>query len=110
MPAKKRTYSKFARTALELFGQHICLKRKAKKMTAQELCDRAGISRGLLQRIEQGNPICEIGVAFELATILGIRLFDSDESNINSKLEQVKDKVALLPRPSKRRKDFNDDF
>lgn len=95
---------------MELFGQHICLERKAKKMTAKELADRAGISRGLLQRIEQGNPTCEIGVAFELAAILGVRLFDADEANLNAKLERIKDKVALLPKPTTTTKDFNDDF
>lgn len=110
MPLKKRTYSKVTRTVLELFGQHIRLERKAKKMTAQELADRAGISRGLLHRIEQGNPTCEIGVAFELAAILGVRLFDADETNINAKLERIKDKVALLPKPTTTTKDFNDAF
>lgn len=30
-------------------------------MTAQEVAERAGISRGLLQRIEKGDPKCALG-------------------------------------------------
>ena len=47
-------------------------------MTAQDLADRAGISRGLLQRIEKGNLKCQIGAVFEAATLVGIKLFDAD--------------------------------
>jgi DNA-binding CsgD family transcriptional regulator len=36
--------------------------------------DRAGISRGLLRRIETGDPGCTIGAVFEVATIVGVRL------------------------------------
>jgi transcriptional regulator with XRE-family HTH domain len=41
--------------------------RKERKLTIQEVADRAGISRGLLPRIEKGDMKCEIGVVFEVA-------------------------------------------
>jgi transcriptional regulator with XRE-family HTH domain len=62
-----------------LLGALIREARNERKLTAQELADRAGISRGLLQRIEKGNLKCEIGAVFEVATIVGVKLFDADE-------------------------------
>ena len=34
---------------------------KERRLTVQELADRAGVSRGLVQRIESGDLKCEIG-------------------------------------------------
>ena len=80
-------------------------------MTAQELADRAGISRGLLQRIEKGNLKCQIGAVFEVATLVGIKLFDTDELSLTARIRQADDKIALLPKhihPDK--KVVDDDF
>ena len=80
-------------------------------MTAQDLADRAGISRGLLQRIEKGNLKCQIGAVFEVASLVGLKLFDADESSLIERIRQVDDKIALLPKhihPSK--KGVDDDF
>ena len=54
---------------MALLASQIKLARKERKMTAQELADRVGISRGLVQRIEKGDPGCQIGAVFEAATI-----------------------------------------
>jgi len=62
-----RIYSRYTREATKLIGQMIRLGRIERKLTAQDLADRAGISRGMLQRIEKGDLKCEIGVVFELA-------------------------------------------
>jgi transcriptional regulator with XRE-family HTH domain len=70
----KRTYSHYTREASILLGELIRIARKESHLTAQELADRAGISRGLLQRIEKGDLKCEIGVVFEVATIVGVKL------------------------------------
>ena len=96
--------------ALEVFGKRIRLERKLKKMTAAELAERAGVSRGLVQRIEQGNPSCEIGVAFELASILGVPLFDLTHSSLGDKLDSLKDKIALIPKPVRRVEIISNDF
>jgi len=66
-----RTYSPQTTEALTVIGQMIVLKRKEAKLTAQALADKAGVSRSTIHRIERGDPKCEIGVAFELATLLG---------------------------------------
>ncbi len=106
-----RTYSRHSRDAAALLGLLIREARNERKFTAQELADRAGISRGLLQRIEKGNLKCEIGAAFEVATIVGVKLFDADESTLSKYLHQTKEKLALLPKSvRKKSKAVRDDF
>ena len=68
--------------------------RKERRMTAQELAERAGISRGLLQRIEKGDLKCEIGVVFEAAAIVGVRLFDADENVLSTARESQQGKTG----------------
>ena len=106
-----RTYSRYSRDAGALLGALIRERRKERKLTAQELSDRAGISRGMLQRIEKGNLKCEIGVVFEVATIVGIPLFGTDETGLTNYLGHTREKLALLPKSIRRSsKTVNDDF
>jgi transcriptional regulator with XRE-family HTH domain len=106
-----RTYSRYSRDAAALLGSLIREARHARKLTAQELANRAGISRGLLQRIEKGNLKCEIGAVFEVATIVGVKLFDVDESTMTKYLRQTKEKLILLAKSvRKKSKVVRDDF
>ena len=107
----KRTYSRYTREASTLLGSMIRTARLERKLTAQEVADRAGISRGLLQRIEKGDLKCEIGVVFEVAAILGIQLFDADETGLTKLVRQTEDKLALLPKSvRKKHRVVRDDF
>ncbi|MBU1172878.1 MAG: helix-turn-helix domain-containing protein [Proteobacteria bacterium] len=106
-----RTYSRYSRDAAALFGALIRQARNELKITAQELADRAGISRGLLQRIEKGNLKCEIGAVFEVAAIVGVKLFDANDSTMTKHLHQTKEKLTLLPKSvRKKSKAVHDDF
>ena len=105
-----RTYSRYSRDAAALLGGLIRTARKERKLTAREVADRAGISRGLLQRIEKGDLKCEIGAVFEVAVIVGVRLFDADESALAGHLRQTRDKLALLPKSVRRKTRARDDF
>ncbi|NOX42335.1 MAG: helix-turn-helix transcriptional regulator [Gammaproteobacteria bacterium] len=112
MPKKSvtRTYSRYTREALKLLGQIIKLGRVERKLTAQDLADRAGISRDMLQRIEKGDPKCEIGVAFELAALVGFKLFDADASSLTGHISQTEGKLALLPKHVRKPKAVDDEF
>ena len=106
-----RTYSRYSRDAAELMGKLIRLGRTERKLTAQDLADRAGISRGLLQRIEKGDLKCEIGAVFEVAAIVGVKLFDADGPTMTNHIERADDKLALLPKyVRKPAKAVKDDF
>ena len=81
MPKTQRPLSPYAADAVALLGQLIRKARIERKLKAVDVTDRAGISRGLLRRIETGDPGCAIGAVFEVATIVGVRLFDTDQSS-----------------------------
>lgn len=106
-----RTYSRYACDAVILLGGMIRRARKERKFTSQDVADRAGISRGLLQRIEKGGLKCEIGVVFEVATIVGVKLFDADFGTLTKHLRQTEEILSLLPKSIRKiKKDVDDDF
>lgn len=106
-----RTYSRYSIEAISLLGNLIRVARKERMMTVQELADRAGISRGLLQRIEKGDPKCELGATFEVATIVGVKLFDAEATTLTKHIRQAEDKLALLPKSVRKKvKVADDDF
>ena len=111
MPKIRRAYSRYTQEAATLMGKMIRLNRQEKRFTLQELADRAGISRGLLQRIEKGDLGCEVGAVFEVASIVGIQLFDADSSTLRSMNAQITDKLTLLPKyVRKNSRKVDDDF
>ena len=106
-----RTYSRYSRDALTLLGGLIRTARIERKLTTQEVADRASISRGLLQRIEKGDLKCEIGAVFEVAAIVGVKLFDADQISLTKHMRQTEDRLALLPKSvRKKTKAVDDDF
>jgi len=111
--AKKeiRAYSRYTDEAIRLLGGHIKSTRLERGITAQELAERAGISRGLLRRIENGDHACGIGVVFEAANLLGLQFFNSDYNDLVLKNKIIDDKLTLLPsRIKKTKMDVDDDF
>ncbi len=112
MPKSKiLPYSRYSSDAAQLMGSLIRIARKEHKFTTQEVAERAGISRGLLQRIEKGDPKCSIGAIFEVAAIVGVKLFDAEETTLAKHIRQTGDKLALLPKSvRKRTKAVDDDF
>ncbi len=107
-----RAYSSYTRDAIRLLGRYIQLGRKARKLTQQSLADRVGITRATLQKIENGDLKCEIGIVFEAAAIVGVKLFDVEtQSSFSAKLESVEDKLALLPKSVRHQtQKVDDDF
>lgn len=110
--AKKtlRPHSRLSRHAIVLLGRQIKLARKARGMTAQELADRAGASRGLIQRIEKGDPGCQIGAVFEAAAIAGVPLFAADDAALRAQIKDVDQRLTLLPKHTHPAGKVQDDF
>jgi transcriptional regulator with XRE-family HTH domain len=108
---KTHPYSRYSADAVQLMSSLIKVARKERKLTTQDIADRAGISRGLVQRIEKGDMKCSIGAVFEVAAILGVKLFDADETSLSKNLRQNEDKLALMPKSiRKKARVVNDDF
>jgi transcriptional regulator with XRE-family HTH domain len=108
---KQRTYSKYTHDAVILLGEQIKLGRKQRKWTEHNLADRAGISRATLQKIENGEMSCAIGLVFEVAALVGVNLFEQDKLPLSRHIEQTRDKIAVLPkRIQVKTKAVDDDF
>jgi transcriptional regulator with XRE-family HTH domain len=104
-------YSRYSRDAAVLLGQLIRRARIERKLTAGELAERAGVSRGLVQRIENGDPGCAIGAVFEAAAIVGVRLFDADQATLTGAINANTTVLSLLPKAVRApRIETKDDF
>ena len=97
MPSKPRTYSRLSEEALALLGKQIRLARKGRRMSEKDLSDRIGVARSTLQRIEKGDPVVEIGLVFEAATLTGVDLFVPEASTLAPQIGRIDDKLALMP-------------
>ena len=106
-----RSYSRYGLQAAQLLGLLIHEARTDRGLTIEDVAERAGISRGLVQRIERGEMGCSIGAAFELAAIVGVPLFDEQPSVLAQHIATTKNILTLLPkRVRKKTKAVKDDF
>ncbi|MBK8972406.1 MAG: helix-turn-helix transcriptional regulator [Hahellaceae bacterium] len=106
-----RSYSRYAREAVELLGLMIHNARIERGLTVADIAERAAVSRGLVHRVEQGEMGTSIGVAFELAAILGIRLFEAEPTTLTRHVAVEHNKLTLLPQAARKKKQqVEDDF
>jgi transcriptional regulator with XRE-family HTH domain len=111
MPKTQRPLSPYAADAVRLLGQLLRKSRIEKRMTTTDVAVRSGISRGLLHRIESGDPGSAIGAAFEVAAIVGLPLFDAGQATLGHTLNTNREVMRLLPRSVRRKRtEVNDDF
>lgn len=81
-------------------------------MSESELATRAHIARSTLQKIEKGDPSIIIGLVFEAASVVGVALFNADDSRYfilhNNSLT---DQLTLLSHKSRKDdRELKDDF
>lgn len=109
MPKKAKPHSRYAKAAAVLLGQLIRKARIDKKMTAAEVAERAGLSRGLLRRIENGGLGCTLGSVFEAASVVGVSLFNADETSLSGAVASNTAVMTLLPKAIRRPRTKPDD-
>ena len=73
------------------------------------MAERAGITRETLQRIENGDMKPAIGLVFEVATIVGVQLFEQDNNHLYHNIELIQSKIQLLPQRVRNHKKVVDD-
>jgi transcriptional regulator with XRE-family HTH domain len=61
-----------ARRVLEQMGENIHLARRRRKISVQQVADRAGLSRATLWQIEKGSASVAIGNYFMVLFVLGL--------------------------------------
>ena len=57
----------------EQIGENIKLARKRRKLTTDQVSERAGIHRATLYRIEKGDPAVSIGLYFNVFRVLNLQ-------------------------------------
>lgn len=106
-----RTYSRQNTETVELLAEMIRAGRIERKITTRNMAARAGVSRTLLQRIEEGDPRCAIGAVFEVAVIAGVSLFEAEPDRLKTHRAALSEKLSLLPRYARTPKRvIHDDF
>jgi transcriptional regulator with XRE-family HTH domain len=111
MGKRTRTYSNRTLLAVDLLAKLIQSARKRKGWSESELAERCGATRPTIRKIEQGNPASEIGLYFEIASILDIPLFSDDPGQLRSLNKKLDLELSLLPqRIRKGTEEVIDDF
>ncbi|GGF34720.1 helix-turn-helix domain-containing protein [Subtercola lobariae] len=67
-----RPISTRVQSAAATLGQQLSVWRKLQGLTAQQVAERAGISRGTLQKVESGDTGVSFGAALSVARALGV--------------------------------------
>jgi transcriptional regulator with XRE-family HTH domain len=95
--SSQRAYSGYSQDAAVLLGNLIRLGRIERKLSAEQFAERAGLSRGLVHRIEKGDLGCSIGAVFEAAAVAGVRLFDASPATLKAEISSNAHVMTLLP-------------
>ncbi len=73
MNSKKAIVLPKFKKMFEQLGENIKLARKRRKLTTEQVSERAGIHRATLYRIEKGNPAVAIGLYFNVFKVLNLQ-------------------------------------
>lgn len=84
MNKKKQIMFPRHKDVLKRMGENIKLARKRRKLTQEQVAERADIARSTLYLIETGNPGVTVGAYFNVLRVLGLqddflKLADDDE-------------------------------
>ena len=95
---RTRTYSPYAVEAAQLLGARVSLARRERRWSMQELADRAGITKFTLGKVERGDLTVGLGVAFEVAALVGVPLFHEDRSQLSDRSRSMPATVSPCSR------------
>jgi|TARA_B110000908_G_scaffold78686_1_gene94405 transcriptional regulator with XRE-family HTH domain len=73
MNSKKQNIFPKYQLIFDTLGENIRLARKRRKLTMQEVSERAGISRSVLHRLEKGETSVSIGALFNVLRVLNLQ-------------------------------------
>ncbi len=72
MNSKKAILLPKYQKVFDKIGENIKLARKRRKLTAEQVSERAGIHRATLHRVEKGDPAVAIGIYFNVLRVLNL--------------------------------------
>lgn len=105
MAKRLHDYSPATLKAVRTLGSLVSTTRRERAWTQAELAQRVGVSLGTIVSAERGSAGVSIGTFFEMASTLGISLFEHLDT------ERLELKSNLIPsRVRQARFDIDDDF
>lgn len=111
MSKRTRTHSPATLDALATLGHLIAAARREQRLSVADTCERLGITPNTLRKVERGAPTVAVGVVFELATILGVPLFDvAPGPELAALRVTAATRLALIPQRVRQRGAVDDDF
>jgi len=104
-----RLYSKHTKNTVFLLG--IAIARKEQGVSETAVAERINVSRSTVQRLEKGDLKEGIGLYFEAAWAVGVKIFAPDDVSLKQQLAHNKDVLRLLPKAAQpSRKVIDDNF
>lgn len=73
MNSKKTILLPKYKKIFDQIGENIKLARKRRKLTTEQVSERAGIHRATLYRIEKGDPTVAIGLYFNVFRVMNLQ-------------------------------------
>jgi transcriptional regulator with XRE-family HTH domain len=96
---------------LKTLGEMIKCARLERRMSQSDLAERLNRSRYTVMAIEKGDPEVAIGVVFEAAYIVGVRLIEDDKMSMQKLSNTIANLTAILPKKAKKTTGkYNDNF
>jgi transcriptional regulator with XRE-family HTH domain len=92
----QRHYSDTVRHATQLLGSQVRRGRIQRQWTVRQLAERAQISTNTLLKVEHGDPTVTVGIAFDVAVLVGVPLFFDDRERLLSEARRETERTALL--------------
>jgi transcriptional regulator with XRE-family HTH domain len=92
MVKKKMTILPKSRRILDEMGEHIKFARLRRKFSAEQVAERANMSRPTLSAIEKGKPTVSMGLYFLALQVLGLEkdfLFLAKDDELGRKLQDA---------------------
>jgi DNA-binding XRE family transcriptional regulator len=98
VPRTTRTFSSYTLDAAAVLGMQVAQARREKRWTIDQLAERAGVTPFTVRKVERGDPTVAMGTAFEIAWLVGVPLFGTDDRSVMADiLRQGRDRLSLLP-------------
>jgi transcriptional regulator with XRE-family HTH domain len=72
MKSRKAILLPKERKILETFGENLKLARRRRKLTTEQVSERANIGRSTLWHVEKGSEHISIGVYLQVCSVLGL--------------------------------------
>ena len=92
-----RSFPRVVRLAAQLLGAQVRQGRIDRGWTVAALAARAQVSPTTVKKVERGDPTVGLGVALDVATLVGVPIFTDDQARLTEEVARARERLMLLP-------------